>query len=152
MHTVLSSRSREVLIGPDQSFCIIGERINPTGRKAFATALRAGDLSEIVMDVENQVAMGAHVLDVNMGVPLTDEADLLARAVTLVQEHTDLPLCIDSSVVEALEAPPASLKWKVAVTGVVQRFLSAVARPNPGTPTVIVVSYVPSPASGLFAA
>ena len=78
MHTVLSSRSSEVVIGPDQPFCIIGERINPTGRKAFAEALRAGDLSEIVTDVEEQVAMGAHVLDVNMGVPLTDEADLLA--------------------------------------------------------------------------
>ena len=88
MHTVLSSRSKQVTIGPDQPFCIIGERINPTGRKAFAEALRAGDLSEIVKDVEDQVAMGAHVLDVNMGVPLTDEADLLRRAVMLVQEHT----------------------------------------------------------------
>lgn len=86
MDTRLSSRSREVLIGPDQPFCIIGERINPTGRKAFAAALRAGDLSEVVKDVEDQVAMGAHVLDVNMGVPLTDEADLLARAVTLVHQ------------------------------------------------------------------
>ena len=78
MHTVLRSPSREVSIGPDQPFCIIGERINPTGRKAFAEALRAGDLSQIVVDVEEQVAMGAHVLDVNMGVPLTDEAELLA--------------------------------------------------------------------------
>ena len=104
MHTVLSSPSREVVIGPDRPFCIIGERINPTGRKAFAEALRAGDLSQIVKDVEEQAAMGAHVLDVNMGVPLTDEADLLSRAITLVQEHTDLPICIDSSIVEALEA------------------------------------------------
>ena len=118
MHTVLSSRSREVLIGPDQPFCIIGERINPTGRKAFAAALRAGDLSEIIRDVDDQVAMGAHVLDVNMGVPLTDEADLLARAVTLVQEHTDLPVCIDSSMVEALEAGLAVYEGKALVNSV----------------------------------
>jgi 5-methyltetrahydrofolate--homocysteine methyltransferase len=118
MHTVLSSRSEQVTIGPDQPFCIIGERINPTGRKAFAEALRAGDLSEIVKDVDDQVAMGAHVLDVNMGVPLTDEADLLARAVTLVQEHTDVPICIDSSVVEALEAGLAVYEGKALVNSV----------------------------------
>jgi 5-methyltetrahydrofolate--homocysteine methyltransferase len=93
MHTVLRSPSREVVIGRDQPFCIIGERINPTGRKAFAEQLRNGDLSQVVVDVEEQVAGGAHVLDVNMGVPLTDEAELLASAVRLVQEHTDLPLC-----------------------------------------------------------
>lgn len=118
MHTVLRSRSEQVTIGPDQPFCIIGERINPTGRKAFAEALRAGDLSEIVKDVDDQVAMGAHVLDVNMGVPLTDEADLLARAVMLVQEHTDVPLCIDSSVVEALEAGLAVYEGKALVNSV----------------------------------
>jgi 5-methyltetrahydrofolate--homocysteine methyltransferase len=118
MQTVLSSPSRQVLIGPDQPFCIIGERINPTGRKAFAEALRAGDLSEVVKDVEDQVAMGAHVLDINMGVPLTDEADLLARAITLVQEHTDLPLCIDSSVVEALAAGLAAYEGKALVNSV----------------------------------
>ena len=118
MHTVLRSRSSEVVIGPDRPFCIIGERINPTGRKAFAEALRAGDLSEIVTDVEAQVAGGAHVLDVNMGVPLTDEADLLSRAVTLVQEHTDLPICIDSSVVEALEAGLAAYEGKALVNSV----------------------------------
>ena len=118
MHTVLRSRSEQVTIGPDQPFCIIGERINPTGRKAFAAALREGDLSEIVKDVEDQVAMGAHVLDVNMGVPLTDEADLLARAVRLVQEHTDLPVCIDSSVVEALAAGLAAYEGKALVNSV----------------------------------
>ena len=118
MHTVLSSRSKQVTIGADQPFCIIGERINPTGRKAFAEALRAGDLSEIVQDVDDQVTMGAHVLDVNMGVPLTDEADLLARAVTLVQDHTDVPICIDSSVVEALEAGLAVYEGKALVNSV----------------------------------
>jgi len=118
MHTVLRSRSSEVTIGPDQPFCIIGERINPTGRKAFAEALREGDLSEIVKDVADQVEGGAHVLDVNMGVPLTDEADLLRRAVELVQEHTDLPICIDSSVVEALEAGLAAYEGKALVNSV----------------------------------
>ena len=118
MHTVLRSASKEVLIGPDQPFCIIGERINPTGRKTFAEQLRAGDLSQVIADVEEQVAGGAHVLDVNMGVPLTDEAALLAQAVTLVQEHTDLPVCIDSSVVEALEAGLAAYKGKALVNSV----------------------------------
>jgi 5-methyltetrahydrofolate--homocysteine methyltransferase len=118
MRTVLRSASSEVVIGPDEPFCIIGERINPTGRKAFAEALRAGDLSQILTDVDEQVAMGAHVLDVNMGVPLTDEADLLARAVVLVQEHTDLPLCIDSSVVEALEAGLSVYEGKALVNSV----------------------------------
>jgi 5-methyltetrahydrofolate--homocysteine methyltransferase len=106
------------VIGSDQPFCIIGERINPTGRKAFAEALRGGELSEIVRDVEDQVAAGAHMLDVNMGVPLVDEADLLARAVVLVQEHTDLPLCIDSSVVEALAAGLAVYEGKALVNSV----------------------------------
>jgi len=118
MHTLLRSPSREVVIGHDQPFCIIGERINPTGRKAFAEALRAGDLAQVVVDVEEQVAMGAHVLDVNMGVPLTDEAELLAAAVRLVQEHTDLPLCIDSSVVEALEAGLDAYEGKALVNSV----------------------------------
>ncbi len=118
MHTELRSQSRTVVIGDDQPFCIIGERINPTGRKAFAAALRSGDLSEIVEDVEAQVAAGALVLDVNMGVPLTDEADLLARAIRLVQEHTDLPLCIDSSVVEALAAGLSAYEGKALVNSV----------------------------------
>jgi 5-methyltetrahydrofolate--homocysteine methyltransferase len=118
MHTVLRSASRETVIGPDQPFCIIGERINPTGRKAFAEQLRAGDLSQVVTDVDEQVAGGAHVLDVNMGVPLTDEAALLAQAVKLVQEHTDLPVCIDSSVVEALQAGLEAYEGKALVNSV----------------------------------
>jgi 5-methyltetrahydrofolate--homocysteine methyltransferase len=106
------------VIGPDRPFCIIGERINPTGRKSFAEQLRRGDLSQIARDVEEQVAGGAHVLDVNMGVPLADEAALLARAVRLVQELTDLPLCIDSSVVEALEAGLGAFEGKALVNSV----------------------------------
>ena len=97
-HTVLRSATREVVIGGDQPFCLIGERLNPTGRKIFAEQLRRGDLSRIAVDVEQQVAGGATMLDINMGVPLADEAELLAKAVTMVQELTDLPLCIDSSV------------------------------------------------------
>ena len=118
MHTVLRSASREVVIGPDQPFCIIGERINPTGRPKFAQALRDGDLSQVEIDVAAQVAGGAMVLDVNMGVPLADEADLLARAITLVQQLTDLPICIDSSVVEALDAGLAAYQGKALVNSV----------------------------------
>ena len=118
MHTVLRSPSKTVIIGHDQPFCIIGERINPTGRKKFQEQLRAGDLSQIEVDVAAQVAGGAHVLDVNMGVPLTDEADLLSRAVKLIQSITDLPLCIDSSVFEALEAGLAAYEGKALVNSV----------------------------------
>jgi 5-methyltetrahydrofolate--homocysteine methyltransferase len=118
MHTVVSSAPREVVIGPDQPFCLIGERINPTGRKIFAEQLRAGDLSRIAVDVEQQVAGGATVLDVNMGVPLADEAELLSRAVTMIQELTDLPICIDSSVVDALEAGLTAYRGKALVNSV----------------------------------
>lgn len=117
-HTVLRSASREVVIGGDQPFCIIGERINPTGRSIFQEQLRADDLSRIEIDVAQQVEGGAMVLDVNMGVPLADEADLLERAVKLIQRVTDLPLCIDSSVVEALEAGLAAYEGKALVNSV----------------------------------
>ena len=117
-HTVLRSATREVVIGSDQPFCLIGERLNPTGRKIFAEQLRRGDLSRIAVDVEQQVAGGATMLDVNMGVPLADEAELLAKAVTMVQELTDLPLCIDSSVVEALEAGLGAYQGKALVNSI----------------------------------
>ena len=104
LETVLRSASKEVVIGHGRRFCLIGERINPTGRRIFQEQLRAGDLSAIERDVKAQVEGGADVLDVNMGVPLTDEGELLAKAIQIVQELTDLPICIDSSVVEALEA------------------------------------------------
>jgi 5-methyltetrahydrofolate--homocysteine methyltransferase len=117
-HTVLRSATREVVIGADQPFCLIGERLNPTGRKIFAEQLRRGDLSRIAVDVEQQVAGGATMLDVNMGVPLADEAELLAQAITMVQGLTDLPLVIDSSVVEALEAGLAAYQGKALVNSV----------------------------------
>jgi 5-methyltetrahydrofolate--homocysteine methyltransferase len=102
--TVLRSVTKEVVIGHGRRFCLIGERINPTGRRIFQEQLRAGDFSAIERDVKAQVEGGADVLDVNMGVPLTDEPELLAKAIQMVQALTDLPICIDSSVVEALEA------------------------------------------------
>jgi len=117
-HTTISSASREVTLGHDMPFCIIGERINPTGRRVFQEQLRAGDLSAIARDVAAQVAGGAMVLDINMGVPLTDEPDLLRRAITMVQELTDLPICIDSSVVEALEAGLSAYQGRALVNSV----------------------------------
>ena len=118
MHTVVRSATRELVIGSDQPFCIIGERINPTGRKKFQEELRAGDLSSVEIDVKSQVEGGAMMLDVNMGAPLVDEADLLAKAVQLVQSLTDLPLCIDSSVVEALEAGLSVYQGKALVNSI----------------------------------
>ena len=116
--TRLRSATKEVVLGHDRPFCLIGERINPTGRRIFQDQLRAGDLSAVERDVAAQVAGGADVLDINMGVPLTDEADLLARAITLVQSLTDLPICIDSSVVEALEAGLAAYQGRALVNSV----------------------------------
>jgi 5-methyltetrahydrofolate--homocysteine methyltransferase len=118
MHTVLSSATKSITIGHDQPFCIIGERINPTGRKKFQEQLRAGDLSAIELDVHAQVAAGATMLDVNMGAPLIDEPVVLAQAVRLIQSLTDLPLCIDSSVVEALEAGLAAYQGKALVNSI----------------------------------
>jgi 5-methyltetrahydrofolate--homocysteine methyltransferase len=116
--TVLCSAGKQVVIGPGQPFCIIGERINPTGRKAFQLELRAGDLSRVETDVAQQVAGGAMVLDVNMGTPLADEAELMTRAVRLIQGLTDLPLVIDSSIVEVLDAGLAAYQGKALVNSV----------------------------------
>lgn len=115
MHTVLSSATKTVTIGDDVPFVIIGERLNPTGRKIFQEKLRADDLSTINVDVADQVAGGCDMLDVNMGVPLTDEPALLAKAIQLVQSLTDLPICIDSSVIEALDAGLAVYEGKALV-------------------------------------
>ena len=116
--TVISSATREVIIGFNRPFVIIGERINPTGRKIFQEQLRAGDLSAIERDVIAQVEAGATMLDVNMGAPLIDEPVVLAHAVKLVQSLTDLPLCIDSSVVEALEAGLQAYQGKALVNSI----------------------------------
>ena len=117
MDTVLRSRSRTVVIGPEQPFCIIGERINPTGRKAFQAQLQADDLSQLELDAAEQVA-GADMLDVNVGDPLADEVGLMGRAIGMLQELTDIPLCIDSSIVEALAAGLAVYDGKALVNSV----------------------------------
>jgi 5-methyltetrahydrofolate--homocysteine methyltransferase len=116
--TVVQSRSRTVVIGPDQPFCVIGERINPTGRKAFQAQLQAGDLSQLEQDTAEQVAGGADMLDVNVGDPLADEVELMRSAVPLLQGLTDLPLCIDSSIIEALEAGLSAYEGKALVNSV----------------------------------
>ena len=118
MDTVVQSQSRTVVIGPDQPFCVIGERINPTGRKAFQAQLQAGDLSQLEQDTAEQVAGGADMLDVNVGDPLADEVELMRSAVPLVQGLTDLPLCIDSSIIEALEAGLSAYEGKALVNSV----------------------------------
>ncbi len=118
METVLESRSSTVTIGPDQPFCIIGERINPTGRKVFAEALRNDDLSTVTADAIAQTDAGADMLDVNAGIPLVDEPELLQKMLRTVQAATDLPICIDSSVIEALEAGLAVYEGKALVNSV----------------------------------
>jgi 5-methyltetrahydrofolate--homocysteine methyltransferase len=118
METVLQSRSSTVTIGPEQPFCIIGERINPTGRKSFAEQLRNGDLSTVVVDAVAQTEAGADMLDVNAGIPLVDEAELLQKMLRAVQDSTDLPICIDSSVIEALEAGLSVYEGKALVNSV----------------------------------
>jgi 5-methyltetrahydrofolate--homocysteine methyltransferase len=116
--TTLRSETAEVVIGHRRRFCLIGERINPTGRRIFQEQLRAGDLSAVERDVIAQVEGGADVLDVNMGVPLTDEPELLAKAIVMIQGLTDKPICIDSSVVEALEAGLSVYKGRALVNSI----------------------------------
>jgi 5-methyltetrahydrofolate--homocysteine methyltransferase len=116
--TVVSSASKEIVIGFEQPFCIIGERINPTGRKKLAAEMAAGDYSQVEADALAQVAAGAHMLDVNAGIPLADEPAILAATIQLVQSLTDVPLSIDSSIVAALEAGLAVYQGKPLVNSV----------------------------------
>jgi 5-methyltetrahydrofolate--homocysteine methyltransferase len=116
--TVISSATREVIIGFDRPFVIIGERINPTGRKILAAEMAAGDFTRVSADALAQVAAGAHMLDVNAGIPLADEPAILAQTIQLVQSITDVPLCIDSSIVAALEAGLAVYQGKALVNSV----------------------------------
>ncbi|HET8673746.1 MAG TPA: dihydropteroate synthase [Thermoleophilaceae bacterium] len=118
MHTILESPSKTVTIGHDQPFCVIGERINPTGRKSFAEELRGGDLSTVRADAAAQVEAGADMLDVNAGIPLVDEAELLKQMLAAVQDTTGVPICIDSSVIEALEAGLSVYQGKALVNSV----------------------------------
>src|ERR1700719_2509232 len=116
--TVISSATKEVVIGFERPFVIIGERINPTGRKILAAEMAAGDFTRVSADALAQVAAGAHMLDVNAGIPLADEPAILAQAIQLVQSITDVPLCIDSSIVAALEAGLAVYQGKALVNSV----------------------------------
>src|SRR3954453_2967241 len=118
MDTVLESRSTTVVIGSGRPFCVIGERINPTGRKTFQAQLQAGDLSQLETDVAQQVGGGADMLDVNVGDPLAEEGELMGQAIPLVQGLCDLPLCIDSWVIEALEAGLSAYQGKALVNSV----------------------------------
>jgi 5-methyltetrahydrofolate--homocysteine methyltransferase len=136
MDTVLRSRSSSVTIGADQPFCVIGERINPTGRKVFAEELRNGDLSTVTVDALAQAAAGANMLDVNAGIPLVDEPELLKSMLRTVQDAVDLPICIDSSVIEALEAGLSVYEGRALVNSVtaederLQEILPLVAKYN----------------------
>ncbi len=104
METVLSSKTKTVVISPDKPFVIIGERINPTGRKKLAEEMSTGDFSRVRSDALAQMEAGAHVLDVNSGVPGVDEPAIMRQAVQIVIESVDAPLCFDSPNPAALEA------------------------------------------------
>ncbi len=116
--TVISSQSKEVIIGFERPFVVIGERINPTGRKLLAEEMKNGDFSRVEADARAQVAAGAQVLDVNAGIPLADEPAIMAQAIRLIQSITDVPLCIDSSMVSALEAGLEAYQGRALVNSV----------------------------------
>lgn len=118
METVLSSAGRRVEIGWGKPLVLIGERINPTGRKALSLALEQGDLSLVRSEARRQALAGADVLDVNVGISGVDEASLLRDAVQAVQEVTDAPLCIDSASPKALEAGLSVYKGRPLVNSV----------------------------------
>jgi len=118
LDTVLRSRTREVVISIDRPFVIIGERINPTGRKILAAEMKEGRMDRVRSDATAQAAAGAHMLDVNAGIPAADEPALLVAAIKAVSEVSDLPICIDSSVLEALEAGLAAYEGKALVNSV----------------------------------
>ncbi|TMG00242.1 MAG: methyltetrahydrofolate cobalamin methyltransferase [Chloroflexi bacterium] len=118
METILRSRSREIVISSDRPFVMIGERINPTGRKVLAAEMKAGVMDRVRSDAIAQVEAGAQMLDVNAGVPLVDEPALLVATIKAVSEVTDVPICIDSSVIEALEAALAAYEGKALVNSV----------------------------------
>jgi 5-methyltetrahydrofolate--homocysteine methyltransferase len=118
METILRSRSKEVVVSVDRPFVMIGERINPTGRKVLAAEMRAGVMDRVKADAIAQVEAGAQMLDVNAGVPMVDEPALLVAAIKAVGEVTDVPICIDSSVIEALEAALAVYEGKALVNSV----------------------------------
>jgi len=118
LDTVLRSRTREVVISIDRPFVVIGERINPTGRKVLAAEMKEGRMDRVQADAIAQAAAGAHMLDVNAGIPAIDEPALLVATIKAVTEVSELPICIDSSVMEALEAALAAYEGKALVNSV----------------------------------
>ena len=118
MDTRLASRSREVVVSIDRPFVIIGERINPTGRRVLAAEMKEGRMDRVRADAIAQVAAGAHMLDINAGIPMADEPALLVAAIRAVAEVTDAPICIDSSIIEALEAGLSAYEGKALVNSV----------------------------------
>jgi 5-methyltetrahydrofolate--homocysteine methyltransferase len=116
--TIISSKTKEIIIGPDQPFVIIGERINPTNRKLLAEEMKAGNLERVQQDAMSQVNAGAQILDVNAGVPLADEPKILADSIKLIQSVSDVPLCIDSSIVEALKCGLEAYQGKALLNSV----------------------------------
>src|SRR5271156_4136483 len=141
--TVVSSQTREVVLGLERPFVMIGERINPTGRKILAAEMAAGNFSRVESDALAQLAAGAHMLDVNAGIPLADEPAILAKTIQLVQSITDVPLSIDSSIVAALEAGLAVYKGKPlvnSVTGEEERLEVGLPLIKKYNPAVIAIS------------
>ncbi len=118
MQTVVSSKTKTVVISPDHPFAVIGERINPTGRKKLAAEMAGGDFSRVIGDAMAQVEAGASLLDINAGIPLADEPAILAETVKLVQSITDVPLSIDSSIIEALQRGLEAYQGKALVNSV----------------------------------
>jgi 5-methyltetrahydrofolate--homocysteine methyltransferase len=118
LETRLTSRSREVVVSGDRPFVIIGERINPTGRKVLAAEMKDGVMDRVRSDAKAQAVAGAHMLDVNAGIPAIDEPALLVAAIKAVMEVTDAPICIDSSIIEALEAGLSAYEGKALVNSV----------------------------------
>ena len=116
--TIISSKTKEINIGPDQPFVIIGERINPTNRKLLAEEMKAGNLERVQQDAMSQINAGAQILDVNAGVPLADEPKILADSINLIQSISDVPLCIDSSIVEALKCGLEAYQGKALLNSV----------------------------------
>jgi len=116
--TIIESKTKVVKIGPDHPFTIIGERINPTGRKRLAREMAQGDFSRVERDAIKQVEMGAHMLDVNAGIPLADEPQIMYDTIKLVQSLVDVPLCIDSSIVKALEMGLEAYEGKALLNSV----------------------------------
>ena len=116
--TIISSKTKEIIIDPNQPFVIIGERINPTNRKLLAEEMKAGNLERVEKDAMSQINAGAQILDVNAGVPLADEPKILADSIKLIQSISDVPLCIDSSIVEALKCGLEAYQGKALLNSV----------------------------------